>query len=668
MKRLCLTNHDFVAISEKIRRFHRYNPLLSQYKIRFSDEIILKEIENFIKPLKIDKNNAKEAARHISGLFIEHTIPFAILIEDLEIIKDYLIRNVCTEEDESEDVVDFFNTLKNYAGYFFLKHDVEHFEAVESGHFKEKLLYSIHNKWQHWLIDAIKNENMEEFPLTEGESCPFLFALDYPESKMICHELNICNYLKKNHHKLHELAIIFAYLFIRQHYKSAYVVFHQIKEYNQKLLNLVSILYFNAQINRHQTFKNYLYHQTFHQNKLYIAIFDIFSMREINKLHTPKVGDKVIELVGETLNSVYLENQGSMVYTKGISGDFYILFENCSLESIEKIEHAFDETLKKMLAKSPHLPKFIVKKAFLKLDEPLIIEKDEMAVIFSYLKEQLKKNGTVQYLISSDEQKKMMEWINDYYWQIAKLKEAMEKGKVEIFLQPISYMERIDRTYAFEVLARIEENGNFIPAGAFIDLFIEMKMVSKLDFLVLDRILYHSEMIHSITGKLFINVSASTLLDSDYIDKLIMAIRGPLVGTEIIVELTEQVLLENLGLIVQLHEEHGLIFAIDDFGTGYSSLQTVIQLAEEGVIRYLKIDGSLTQNFENSLSTQRILKIISEMSQSLNLETIVEFVETENQCYELATYNIDYGQGYHLGKPQSIPELEKRTKANLYSI
>jgi len=270
---------------------------------------------------------------------------------------------------------------------------------------------------------------MEEFPLMEGDACPFIFALEYPESKMICHELNICDFLKMTHNKLHELAITFAYLFIRHHYKSAYIVFQQIKEFNEKLLNLTSILYFNAQINRPQTLKNYLYSQTFEEKELYIAIFDIFSMKEINKFYTPKVGDKIIELVAEILKSVYLENQSCMVYTKGVGGDFYILFENCSIESIKKIEQTFDNILKKKIAQSPALPKFNVKKGFLKLHEALIIEKDEMPVIFSYLKEQLKEKGTNQYLISSGDQMRMTEWINDYYWRITKLKEAMEKGK-----------------------------------------------------------------------------------------------------------------------------------------------------------------------------------------------------------------------------------------------
>jgi EAL domain-containing protein (putative c-di-GMP-specific phosphodiesterase class I)/GGDEF domain-containing protein len=657
MERLVLTDHDYSAIAEKIRTFHRYNPLLHQYKIRFGEKHILEEIEKFIRTLEIDTAKARSTAGRISALFIEHSIPFAILIEDLEIIKDYLITNICPKERESDEVTEFFKALKNHVGYFFLKHEVREIKMVEIGYFSEKVLYNIHKKWERWLIDSIMNETMEDFPLMDSEACPFIFSLEYPESKMICHELNICDYLKSTHAKLHELAITFAYLFIRHHYKSAYIVFQQIKEFNEKLLNLISILYFNAQINRPQTFKNYLYSQTFEQKELFIAIFDIHSMKEINKFYAPKIADRVIELVEETLKSVYLENQGCMVYTRGTGGDFYILFENCSIDTIRGIEEHFDETLNQKRAASPMLPGFVVKKAFLKLQEPRIFEKDEIAVMFSYLKESLKGEEKSRYMTDMGEQEKMREWISSHFAYMHKLKRALDEGKIEIFLQPVSYMERIDKIHAYEVLVRIEEEGRYIPAGAFIDLIIRMKMISQLDHLVLERILHYQKEIHRITGKLFINVSASTLQDEGYIGKLIDAIRGPMFGTEIIVELTEQELLENLGRIIQLHRDYGLIFAIDDFGTGYSSLQTVIKLAEEGAVRYLKLDGSLTKSFENSESTQRIIRIVSKMSRSLRLETIIEFVETENQRYELLSYDIDYAQGYYIGRPRSIADL-----------
>ncbi|WP_456382148.1 hypothetical protein [Hydrogenimonas sp.] len=174
MERLVLTDHDYSAIAEKIRAFHRYNPLLHHYKIRFGEKHILEKIEQFIRTLEIDIAKARSAAGRISALFIEHSIPFAILIEDLEIIKDYLITNVCPKE--SDEITEFFKILKNYVGYFFLKHEVGEIKTVEIGYFNEKILYNIHKKWERWLIDSIMNERMEDFPLMDTEACPFIFA------------------------------------------------------------------------------------------------------------------------------------------------------------------------------------------------------------------------------------------------------------------------------------------------------------------------------------------------------------------------------------------------------------------------------------------------------------------------------------------------------------
>ncbi|WP_201352719.1 EAL domain-containing protein [Hydrogenimonas urashimensis] len=601
----------------------------------------------------MDIEKCDEFSESISIFFIEHKIPFAILIEDMRIIEDEFVNNIF---DESKKIyfTDFFKALRNKCGYHFLRHEVKQTKSIERGHFHDKLLYKIHDQWINWLIDAIINERPEEFPLSDAKNCPLLFALDYPESKMICHKLKICDLLKKTHEKLHELTATFTYLFTRRYYKSAYLLFVQLKETHEKLMNLIATLYFNAQINRSQTFKNYLYRKTFDKTELFVAIFDIFSMKKINKIYSNKTGDKVVQLVDECLKSVHLENQSWMLYAKGVSGDFYILFENVSIESIKNVEISFNKILEKKFSGLPMVPEFTVKKAFLKIGEPLIYGKDGSDIVFHYLKERLKEEEATLYLTSDNDQHYMRKWIDEYHWNITKFRKLISEKKVEVFFQPIAYMGKIDKTFAFEALARLQDGDHFIPAGVFIDQIIEMNLITSFDHMVLDRIVFYHDEIHAMTNTLFINVSASTLQDEQYISKLIHAIRGPLIGTEIIIELTEQVLMENLGVIEQLHNNHGLIFAIDDFGTGYSSLQMVIELAEKNVINYLKVDGSLIRNIEDSSSTQRILRIISEMSRSLELETIIEFLETDNQHYMLKSYGINYGQGYYIGRPKML--------------
>jgi EAL domain-containing protein (putative c-di-GMP-specific phosphodiesterase class I)/GGDEF domain-containing protein len=637
---------------------------MHNYHLKFSEDTILNEIEKFVKTFEVSPYTIESSADRLCEIFIKHDIPFAILSDDLDIIKDTLTS--ITEPENVEELNSYFIKLKNSIAFKFLIMSAKEHKPIISGSYREKILYKIHYEWQENLRCAIIENDMGKFPVYDSISCPFTSALNYPESKMVCNQLNICEYLRSTHRKLHELSATFAYLFTQKHYKSAYILYNEIREYNERLMNLIGVLYFNAQLNRTKTFKSYLHQAIPKLKQSYIAVFDIYSMKHINTFYNPKVGDMVIEMVDRSLKHIYNINQEFMVYTKGVGGDYYLFFEEYSLKEVKRVIDEFNQDLQKRVKKFPSLPVFSIKQGVIEITPPFRLEKDEIRTIFIYLKERLKNSESPLYLISKSDQEDMIHWINNHYKHVSYLKERLDNGNIEIFLQPISRIQNPDNIHAFEVLARIKEDDKYISAGAFIDLLIDMKLVGHLDNLILDKIIFYKDLISQFATKLFINVSAYTLLEKDYVKKLIDAIRGPLVGIEIIVELTEQVLLENLGLIVKLHKEHGLIFAIDDFGTGYSSLQTVIKLAEDGIIQYLKFDGSLTRTMEDSESTRRIIHIASKMSHSLGLESIIECVETEKQRRELEEFGIEYAQGYFIGRPQSVEAWHLNRKEKGY--
>lgn len=92
----------------------------------------------------------------------------------------------------------------------------------------------------------------------------------------------------------------------------------------------------------------------------------------------------------------------------------------------------------------------------------------------------------------------------------------------------------------------------------------------------------------------------------------------------------------------------GVKISIDDFGTGYSSLSRLSRLAFDKI----KIDKS----FVNSVSTQEdalnIIRLITGMAKSLNMKTVAEGVETQEQLESLQALGCDLIQGYLFGKPQ----------------
>lgn len=120
-------------------------------------------------------------------------------------------------------------------------------------------------------------------------------------------------------------------------------------------------------------------------------------------------------------------------------------------------------------------------------------------------------------------------------------------------------------------------------------------------------------------------------------------------------EITESVLMQDATLAVSILSklsERGIKISIDDFGTGFSSLNYLKNLP----LDYLKIDQTFIKDF--SLQTNSaITKAIVTLAQSLNMKTIAEGVETEEQRKFLTELNCDEAQGYLFSKPLPKEEM-----------
>ena len=92
---------------------------------------------------------------------------------------------------------------------------------------------------------------------------------------------------------------------------------------------------------------------------------------------------------------------------------------------------------------------------------------------------------------------------------------------------------------------------------------------------------------------------------------------------------------------------------VDDFGTGYSSISLLKSLDIDGI----KIDRSFIT--DESEKGKEILKYVTKLGQSLNLELTAEGVETKEQLDYLKKLNCDIIQGFYFSKPLSINEFKQ---------
>ena len=94
----------------------------------------------------------------------------------------------------------------------------------------------------------------------------------------------------------------------------------------------------------------------------------------------------------------------------------------------------------------------------------------------------------------------------------------------------------------------------------------------------------------------------------------------------------------------------GIKIELDDFGSGLSSLAYLKNFK----INYLKIDGSFVRNMVDDSTDRAMVRAIHSVGQTLGLETIAEFVETEEHIDLLRQIGVDYLQGYALGRPEPM--------------
>ncbi len=123
-------------------------------------------------------------------------------------------------------------------------------------------------------------------------------------------------------------------------------------------------------------------------------------------------------------------------------------------------------------------------------------------------------------------------------------------------------------------------------------------------------------------------------------------------------EITESAFMEDVeftrSTLSELREA-GISVSIDDFGTGYSSLSYLRKLPVDN----LKIDISFIHELGQDPDAEKIVVAIITMAKALNLKTIAEGVETEEQWQLLRSYGCNTVQGFYLSRPLPAEELER---------
>jgi EAL domain-containing protein (putative c-di-GMP-specific phosphodiesterase class I) len=148
-----------------------------------------------------------------------------------------------------------------------------------------------------------------------------------------------------------------------------------------------------------------------------------------------------------------------------------------------------------------------------------------------------------------------------------------------------------------------------------------------------------------------INLSGQTMTDASTGDIILATLKSTgLDAAALTFEVTETVAIADMATaesFLSRLQRIGCKTALDDFGSGMASFAYLKDLP----VDYVKIDGRFVKNLADSMVDQAMVKAMNEIAHALGKLTIAEFVENEESFRLLAEFGVDYGQGYHLGRP-----------------
>lgn len=236
----------------------------------------------------------------------------------------------------------------------------------------------------------------------------------------------------------------------------------------------------------------------------------------------------------------------------------------------------------------------------------------------------------------------------------AKIERALDHPDFEtelyVLFQPIVDIGS-GKVVAFEALARWTNKilgpispGTFIPAAE------RSGMIGRLTAMLLAKSLHAARQWPS-DIRLSFNLSAHDITSPEGMARLIAVIaRSGIDPSQLDFEITETAALTDMEQArhsIKTLKALGASISLDDFGTGYSSLSQIHQLAWDTI----KIDQSFVTDIGTNPMGFKIVKSVIALSRDMDIDCIVEGVETRETLDVLISLGCQLAQGYYFSKP-----------------
>ena len=394
-----------------------------------------------------------------------------------------------------------------------------------------------------------------------------------------------------------------------------------------------------------------------------LCYLDLDQFKVINDTYGHSVGDDLLAGFGQLL-----KNQvGEQDTVARLGGDeFAILVRNCTIVHAVKLAKKVRKAIEDYRfvygdnKLSVGVSIGVVNINSTNLDASEIMKQADAACYTA------KENGRNSIYVYNHDDSKLMTLQANMYWA-TRLKYSLEENLLQLHFQPIVPIKNTQSKDAYyEVLIRMlpgpdEIDSGLILPNKFLPAAEQFGLSGRLDYWVIENLYKHMAHLNSQDSrhaKFSVNLSGQSLENKEFLEHIFTLFKKhTFLHNRICFEITESAAITNLDSateFIKTFKNFGCRFALDDFGKGLSSFGYLKNLS----VDYLKIDGMFIKEIVDDMTNFSIVKAINEVAHATGKTTIAEYVENAEILEKLKEIGVDYAQGYHIGKPIALGDLD----------
>jgi len=388
-----------------------------------------------------------------------------------------------------------------------------------------------------------------------------------------------------------------------------------------------------------------------------LIYFDMDNLQLVNDTFTRTAGDEVIVRFAQLIEEHLPKNA---VATRLTGDDFVILLTHSGVD--EALE------LTKEIRKGSSVLRYLQGDKSLQVTlsigiSALTTKRSEGDALTAarIACDSAKEHGRDRVEVYDQSNQSIIQRYDDMYL-VSEIQKKLDGDGFKLMAQPIVALSDDKSGSRFEILLRMKDNkGNRVSSSAFFSAAERYQLMPQIDRWVISntlaRLAEHTEYLKE-TGSIFaINLSGQSLGDDDILHFVEDEIESSGVPAEsLCFEVTESAAVSSRNkaqAFIDTLKERGCKFSLDDFGAGLSSFAYLKSFN----VDTLKIDGSFIRDITGNRISESMVAAITQVAKVMELETVAEYVETDETKLLVEKLGVDYAQGHAVGKPTSFDDV-----------